>query len=79
MSNMFDFVGIGKVDTVPSEQKIAAVDRGQRKMKGVSGRTLRHHLVPLVGANDFTDARIFHPARVGSEEDASDFYALADG
>ena len=28
-------------------------------MKGVAGRTLRHHLVSLVSANDFGDARAF--------------------
>ena len=59
MSNVVEFVGIGKVDAVPSEQKIAAVDGGQRKMKRVAGGTLRHQLVPLVGADDFANARGF--------------------
>ena len=63
VSNMVEFVGIGKVGAVPSEQKIATVDRGEREMKGVSGGTLWHHLVPLVSANDFADALGFSKHR----------------
>lgn len=47
------------MDAVPGEQKIAAVDGGQRQMQRVAGGTLWHQFVPLAGADDFADARSF--------------------
>lgn len=48
-ADMPEFVGIGQMSAVPRHEKIAAMKRRSRKMKGISLRIIRHHVMSNVG------------------------------
>ena len=53
--NMPELVGIGKVATVPSDQEIAGMVRGDGQVQRIAQRVARHDVVLDVELDDLLD------------------------
>jgi hypothetical protein len=42
---MAEFVCVGDVPAIPSDEKVAAMKRSDSQMNGVTARVVRHHMV----------------------------------
>lgn len=42
---MAEFVCVGDVPAIPSDEKVAAMKRSDSQMKGVTARVVRHHMI----------------------------------